>query len=324
MCKISHSRKVRYLSDVLTLYVALFKHKIRVKTSFLAKKLYSTFTHSNLIEFSVSTKLKMAQGMISPCDVLLIDDATSGKEIFEYSGTWWDASTEECPTKRLFKLDEPFRVDTLQGKRLDIEKGDLVDVGGVIMGWYSRKNLKYQRTVPRLGTLGTCDAKVVEDFNEKRKPSSQTYDGKWTTAEAYEGCPERYYFKLKYAIALPDEWHFEIEDHDLVYDDDEIKGWYSSTKGKYTACPEQKVNCVACVRHVPHCKEACGENGNCRVRSANFVCRRCGLDVCKKCYEIAGSACAECFGKHVEKPKLEGLFWKSFDFVEEEESTVQV
>jgi hypothetical protein len=164
----------------------------------------------------------------------------------------------------------------------------------------------------------TCDATVIHDVNEKKKPHLHTYDGKWTTAEVYEGCPERYYFELTCAISLPDEWHFEIEDHDLVYDDDEIKGWYSIVKGKYVPSPEQKVNCVACVRHAPHCKEACGENGNCRVRSANFVCKRCGLDVCKKCLEVnKDGSCAECFGKEVEKPKLEGLFWKSFKFVDE-------
>lgn len=264
----------------------------------------------------------MAQGMISPCKVTLIDDLEVGTQTVEYDGSWWDASSGECPTRRLFKLDNPFREDRLtnDGKHLDIEKGDLVNVGGVIMGWYSRKNLSYQRTVPRLGTLGSCTAIVtpVSEEGEDEASEMHTYNGKWMTVDAYEGCPERYYFKLRYALCPSEEWYFQIEDHDLVYDDDEIKGWYSSTKGQYTACKERKVNCVACVRHAPHCKEACGANGNCRVRAANFVCRRCGLDVCKKCLDVAkDGSCAECLGKNVEKQEMEGLFWKSFNFVDE-------
>lgn len=176
----------------------------------------------------------MSLGNFAHCFVFIDDDHSLSKKGYTYKGVWWNSHTEECPSRAKFILENPISVDC----KIQVQKEDLIIEDDKILGWYSRKHFRYQRTVPKNGVLGQCEVNVVDDG----ETTTHVYGGKWISSTTYEGCSERYFFKLKYKLPLSEEWHFDIEDHDLVYDDDEICGWYSITKDTYTACPQKKIS----------------------------------------------------------------------------------
>jgi hypothetical protein len=127
-----------------------------------------------------------------------------------------------------FRLDTPLEISKLPG--LGVRDRDVYKGNGTIVGWYSKVEGAYVAldcTEPKVCTVKTTEGNI------------RVFKGTWKTEQ--EGCLTFHSFDLEEPLGENDIDDLQMNISDILFDYDEVTGWFSSAIGEYSPLDDKAI-----------------------------------------------------------------------------------